>query len=916
MSESNLEKYLGENKLIHLAQESIDKFTEISNVVESTLSQSSSYRPGILADSNYNAFTNIINITNTVQQGDQKLKSEPAVGRVVIYFPEKKETKIYYICRATPPTKVGNLISYRGQLGRLAALEIGETYDMGEETGLEKYDEQDIIKIQQATYIPVKTSAGWDSRKTEYIDSTDLQFKTINSLLKVIEKQEDIDPEKILERYLQEQQLKSNVIDGIRKEIVEKFTLPDQMFLDSQQDGIFRLPLNYSLLLLGPAGTGKTTTLIRRLGQKLDFENGLMEEEQNLALRIFETKEAYRSSWIMFTPTDLLKSYLKEAFNRESVPASEATITTWDSYRIKLGRDVLRILKTTKFDSGFLYSQDTMTLQEDFDALTELSSEFYKWLIEGYLNELFQALEKLASQGLFKETSFINKCYDLITNSSRSNRFYLDEIFSLIFMNHKQISEWYKKERKEIETAINIDLGNKLKNDNKFLDNYSDFLASLENNEQGEADENEVTDTDIIDDDDENDNLTAADRIKILIRKYRSFIMWLASKPADFDAGKSTSRNTRQLEWLGDRVPPRDVLDSINQSAVKIKNISPLYNSLNKFYNSIASRYGRFRKLKQAESRFYNADAALRKRINGTELDLLIFTKLRIAADLLRTQQLPQNESGFTSCLKPVRENYKAQVLVDEAPDFSPIQLGCMKLLAHPKINSFFACGDFNQRLASEGTKDVEVIKDFLPGGKIEEKYISIPYRQTKSLYRFSLKVLNMISGNGQASGHQENVHANEGFRPVLGENLEGRQLSSWIVDRIIEIETTLNGNIPSIAILVPTEEYVAPIAREIKESLNQETCALVQACHEGQTVGDGRAIRVFDIKHIKGLEFEAAFFVSLDKLAQLYPALIGNYLYVGATRAAQFLGVTCEKELPGGYGEVLRETFVTDWSV
>ena len=27
-------------------------------------------------------------------------------------------------------------------------------------------------------------------------------------------------------------------------------------------------------------------------------------------------------SWIMFTPTELLKLYVKEAFNRESIPAS------------------------------------------------------------------------------------------------------------------------------------------------------------------------------------------------------------------------------------------------------------------------------------------------------------------------------------------------------------------------------------------------------------------------------------------------------------------------------------------------------------------------------------------------------------------------------------------------------------------
>ena len=160
---------------------------------------------------------------------------------------------------------------------------------MGEVTGLEQFDEQDIVKIQQVTYIPKRTNAGWDSRKTEYRDSIDLQFKTISSLLKVLEKEEDIDPEKVLERYLQEQERETNVVTGIKKEIVERFTLPDQVFLDSQQDDIFRLRLNCSLLLVGPAGTGKTTTLIRRLGQKLDFKNGLMEAERDLVLRTFES---------------------------------------------------------------------------------------------------------------------------------------------------------------------------------------------------------------------------------------------------------------------------------------------------------------------------------------------------------------------------------------------------------------------------------------------------------------------------------------------------------------------------------------------------------------------------------------------------------------------------------------------------
>lgn len=183
MLEPYLVKYLDKDKLTHLAQESIDKFTEISGVVESKLPQNSPYSPGIMASPDHDAFRNLARISNAVRQDYLKLKNEPAIGRVVINFPDKKEIKVYYICRAAPPSEVKNMISYRAPLGRLAALEVGEIYDMGEETRLERFDEQDIIKIQHVTYIPEKNAGGWDSRKTEYRDSADFQFKTINSLL-------------------------------------------------------------------------------------------------------------------------------------------------------------------------------------------------------------------------------------------------------------------------------------------------------------------------------------------------------------------------------------------------------------------------------------------------------------------------------------------------------------------------------------------------------------------------------------------------------------------------------------------------------------------------------------------------------------------------------------------------------------
>jgi DNA helicase IV len=72
-----------------------------------------------------------------------------------------------------------------------------------------------------------------------------------------------------------------------------------------------------------------------------------------------------------------------------------------------------------------------------------------------------------------------------------------------------------------------------------------------------------------------------------------------------------------------------------------------------------------------------------------------------------------------------------------------------------------------------------------------------------------------------------------------------------------------------------------------------------IVACREGRDVGKSQEVRVFDIQHIKGLEFEAVFFIGVDALAELMPDLFDRYIYVGVTRAATFLGVTCNAQLP-----------------
>ena len=49
----------------------------------------------------------------------------------------------------------------------------------------------------------------------------------------------------------------------------------------------------------------------------------------------------------------------------------------------------------------------------------------------------------------------------------------------------------------------------------------------------------------------------------------------------------------------------------------------------------------------------------------------------------------------------------------------------------------------------------------------------------------------------------------------------------------------------------------------------------------------------------LAGLEFEAVFFVGVDALVARHDELFGNFRFVGITRAATYLGLTCESVLP-----------------
>jgi DNA helicase IV len=232
-----------------------------------------------------------------------------------------------------------------------------------------------------------------------------------------------------------------------------------------------------------------------------------------------------------------------------------------------------------------------------------------------------------------------------------------------------------------------------------------------------------------------------------------------------------------------------------------------------------------------------------------------------------------------------------------------------MAALAHPHIRSFFACGDFNQRLTTWGARSAEDVKWVFPDFDIKE--ITVSYRQSRQLNELARAMIHAVGGTEQKVTLPRHVD-NEGVPPALLESASEHSIVvNWLADHIREIERFI-GQLPSTAIFVNSEAEVGPVAEALSAALAEHNIQVI-ACPQGQAMGQDNDVRVFDVQHIKGLEFEAVFFIAIDRLAVLQPELFDKYLYVGTTRAATYLGITCEDTLPPVI-ETLRPMFAADW--
>lgn len=883
-------------RIEQVAGEALAKLEKIAETAKSKLHDGRTLGSDALASINTMTSSSAIQRLDQISQANresyQVLVTEPAIARVVV-VDEEGEEKTYYICRTTPVSGFPNLASYRAPVGRLASLAIGAEFTLPNGNVVEV--------LERAQLRPNALADGWDSRDT-VVEAEHFGPFTIESLRALLTEVagEEV-TEDILGQLLAEETVKANIIDGVRRSVITKMGLRDQPILDQYQDEIFRLPLDKRLLILGPPGTGKTTTLIRRLGQKLDTAF-LEEGEQRLVETVASAQGiAHANSWLMFTPTELLKQYLKEAFAREGVPASDLRIRTWQDYRRELARNAFGVLRTASGGGTFVLKDGLTSLSETaLERPIQWFDDFDAWQRKAFVQELHDAATQLHEA---KTTEVLNLGARLQDILSRAADGALAAMFGSLAAEIAKVQTLVTSLKEGSDKKIRESLNLQLRRDKSFITSLGRFVESLQQQSSSvDADE---------DPDDEDDELSASKTpVEKIVVAYNLAVRAQARAAASRRTLNKASRNAKIIEWLGDRGLTEADRAEVGASLLVQASARRFVNPVKRYLDGIPKRYRAFRRERQPANTWYRHEGFEARDIHPLELDIVLLAILRAAGDLIsRPNVLRDIDSPAWSSLQPILGHYRNQILVDEATDFSPIQLASMAALAHPRLRSFFACGDFNQRLTTWGARSADDLKWVFADFDIKE--ITVSYRQSKQLNDLARAMIRAVGGTEQDASlpaHMDSV----GVAPALLEHATNAEaIVDWLADRIREIERFV-GQLPSTAIFVNTEDDVAPVADALNAALAEHNIQVI-ACREGQAVGQESNVRVFDIQHIKGLEFEAVFFVGIDQLATLHPALFDKYLYVGTTRAATYLGVTCQGTLPSAI-ESLRTHFCQDW--
>lgn len=686
------------------------------------------------------------------------------------------------------------------------------------------------------------------------------------------------------------------LIQKAKKFIRQNAELRSQPILDPWQDEIKRSNLyDKTIAINGGPGTGKTTSLVQRikfLTDKIALEEyrpDLNEEEISLVTN--------NASWIFFSPSELLKLFLKNNMISEGLLANDSNVFVWETFKNKLikeyklfntetqnpflnlgkfgSEDLLPIESTSlkkiiqSFDDYYLSYQ-----KEKIDKLLKLKTDEFYWKNEGFsIQKYLEQQDKINSFG-----AIIKIYYNLQKN--------YNGIVKDITLN---FNSDLKKQTAKFQLSL------KDKYPNEFLIINHLISEWLNNNKIDEDENNDEFDSENEEDLIVNLETKIFNTLRTYIRKKGLLL---------YDKSSRLTSREKQIDDVVGKLLDEDQFNIkfIGQSAFFSKYFEKSTKGiLTNLISEIPTIYKSFRK------------DELKKQKNKWNYKILKFI---VDEDLEKNKRLHSNEKSFillfiNNFIKSIHKNYRKEYFsikhsyleafnnnskyvigVDEATDFHIIDLLTIHSLSNPEISSVTYSGDLMQRLTNGGIRDWNELKAFIKD--FEVKNLQMSYRQSPTLLEIAESIYQKATGKKSEYISFMDKDENEP-KPLYFINEDEDEIYDWISKRIIEIYNSYGGFIPSIAIFLSKESELENFALKLSQldclaDLDIKTLA----CKNGQILGDKNTVRVFSLEYIKGLEFEAVFFHKIeDVFNEGNQDLVLKNLYVGLSRASFYLGIT-----------------------
>jgi hypothetical protein len=578
--------------------------------------------------------------------------------------------------------------------------------------------------------------------------------------------------DKLREERNQELADRQQILDKIQRtyqETKKSLSLREQPILKPHQEKIKRMkPLQGGLIINGGPGTGKTTTLIQRIAYLTS--TALTRDDEFGGKAAFVIDDYSRQAlygqmpnWQFFSPSELLRNYLKDAMVLEGLQATNSNVNVWQGLGLAGKRtEVINSYKLTGEGNPFSNAKPVQRKHGLFRPTREAFLYLHDLFTMAYVERQQTHLSRLISIELtdiswYSFGARIQK--DCQSMRREANLTQWAAFYETIKLRYEPQYRQLEGPRSKLVNDLADRLRVHIERDRP--DWFSELQTIVDRTEV-----QQIGDEDNLDEPEE--EVAAPVLAETISAKVTRFIQRVIKMGSRHSVDKTQRISVRDQEWYKrfDEIPLDKSIKKNFRIIGELELLRSFFGRLvrgseRNLLSDIVPAYRSFRREheKDLKEHFQKPGAELfgqlvkEGRLHDDEKDFLIYTINQFIRLLFR-----QNRSQFDLSSHPFVTGFKIHmrpvVAIDEATDFSPFELAAMASLSHPQFNCVTLSGDLMQRMTERGLSDWNDFQAIIPDTTIETMTIS--FRQTPRL----LAIANRL--------YEHNTHKPAPFVPNL----------------------------------------------------------------------------------------------------------------------------------------------------